>query len=74
MIDHHDANIFARHLADRLAIAIEDKLLIANGEMCRLTADFERAFDHNWPLRTDERDRTFRGRPLAMHPRCGVSV
>jgi hypothetical protein len=45
MIDEHDADVLARHLADRLAIAFEDKLLVANRKMGRLAADFESAFD-----------------------------
>jgi hypothetical protein len=46
MIDQHNADILARHLANRLAVALKDKLLVANRKMCRLATDFERAFDH----------------------------
>ena len=40
MIHQHDADILARHLANRLAIALQNKLLIANRKMSRLAADF----------------------------------
>jgi hypothetical protein len=46
MIDQHYPDVFARHLANRLAIALQHKLLVANGQVSRLTADFQRAFNH----------------------------
>ena len=72
MIDQHDADVFARHLADDLAVALEDKLLVANREMSRLAADFERAFDHMGGPCTEEGEDLPWQHHKAAHPGCGV--
>lgn len=46
MIDQHQADILARNLADDDAVALEQKLIEAHGEMRRFARDFDGAFDH----------------------------
>lgn len=67
MIDEDDAEVFAGNLGDGLAVALEEQLLVAHGEMGRLAGDFEGAFNHGTTLNAEEREPSVVKTPLVSN-------